>query len=85
MGKPTRLLSKTVTRYLPWIAIALSLYGSSHFCDIVVVFVTVLPYLLIGIASFTNVMSRKTRFITLLLYIEVSLLILIKYEKFSIR
>lgn len=83
MGKYTRVFSHTVTRYLPIIALASSLLGVRLLCDIIVLFVVSLPFLLIAIASLTGEIPGRARAATIILYVEVLFLILVKYGVFS--
>ncbi|MEB3806121.1 MAG: hypothetical protein GSR73_01200 [Desulfurococcales archaeon] len=79
----TEALSRAVTRYLPIIAFVSSLYGASKICGIIVVSVTVLPYLLIGLASLTHSIPLRARLASIILYMEVILFIGVKYGFFN--
>ncbi|MCE4600326.1 MAG: hypothetical protein F7C38_02000 [Desulfurococcales archaeon] len=81
-GRYTEALSRAVTRYLPIIAFASSLYGASRICGVIVVSVAAVPYLLIGLASLTHSIPLRARLASILLYIEVILLVGVKYGWF---
>ncbi|MCE4629548.1 MAG: hypothetical protein F7C82_04640 [Desulfurococcales archaeon] len=85
MGKYTKSFSYAITKYLPFIALASSLYGAAYICESVVLFVVALPYVLIAVASLMNEIPRKAKLASIILYIEIILLVSIKYVFFNTK
>lgn len=85
MGRYTKSFSQAVTKYLPFIALASSLYGAAYICDSIVLFVISLPYVLIAVASLMNEIPRRARLASIILYIEIILLVFIKYNFFNTK
>lgn len=79
MGRYTRGLSQAITRYIPIIAFLSSIYGTAYICDSIALLVVALPYTLLALAVFGEGRPRRVKLALILLYVEVSLLILVKY------
>lgn len=78
MTRYTRILSKATTRYLPFIALALSLYGAQRLCSAAALVVIALPFVLLAFASLSKELSFRARLAAIIIYFELIALIAVK-------
>lgn len=74
----TRILSKATTRYLPFIALALSLYGAQKLCNAAALAVISLPFILLAFASVSKELPLRVRLAAIAIYFELMVLVALK-------
>jgi len=80
VSRYTRAISKSVTRYIPPIALALSLAGVGVLCDALALIMVSLPYALLVTALVTQELRAPTKIAFIVLYLELLLVITIKHS-----
>ena len=79
MSRYTRAISRSVTRYIPPIALALSLAGIGVLCDALALIMVSLPYALLVAALVTQELRAPTKIAFIVLYLELLLVRIVKH------
>ncbi|MCE4620506.1 MAG: hypothetical protein F7C33_05725 [Desulfurococcales archaeon] len=79
MSRYTRAVSRSVTRYVPPIALLLSLAGVGVLCDALALIMVSLPYALLVVALVTQEFKASTKIALIILYLELLLVLIVKH------
>lgn len=78
VSRYTKTISRSVTRYIPPIALILSLAGTGVLCDALALIIVFLPYVLLIVAIVTQRFRTPAKIALIILYLEVLLVVIVK-------